>query len=93
MNDENEFIGKFIGNTLSYKELIRSCDIGLSTVLVKSDLIKKHLFSTISTKEDFVCWLSIVKEINSLYGDQKEVMIYRIKDSYIKYKSKIYKCI
>ena len=79
VNDENRFVGKFISNTLSYKELIRSCDIGLSTVLVKSDLIKKHLFSTISTKEDFVCWLSIVKEINSLYGDQKEVMIYRDK--------------
>ena len=79
VNDENRFIGKFISKTLNYKNLIKSCDIGLSTVMVKSDLIKKHLFSSISTKEDFVCWLSIVKEINSLFGDQKEVMIYRDK--------------
>lgn len=79
VNDENRFIGKFISKSLRYKELIESCDVGLSTVLVKKDLIKKHLFKTISTKEDYVCWLSIVKEINSLFGDQKEVMIYRDK--------------
>ena len=37
VNDENRFIGKFISKTLNYKKLIKSCDIGLSTVLVKSD--------------------------------------------------------
>ncbi len=79
VNDENRFIGKFISKNLNYKKLIKSCDIGLSTVLIKSDLIKKHLFATISTKEDYVCWLSVVKEINTLFGDQKEVMIYRDK--------------
>ena len=77
INDENKFIGKFLSKTLYYKDLIKSCDIGLSTVMVKSDLIKKHLFKKISTKEDYTCWLSIVKEINFLLGDNKEVTIYR----------------
>ncbi len=79
VNEENRFIGKFISKSLDYNKLIKSCDIGLSTVMVKSDLVKKHLFKSISTKEDYVCWLSIVKEINLLFGDSKEVMIYRDK--------------
>ena len=78
--DESEnFRGKFIAKNLNYNQLIASCDVGLSSVLVKSDLIKKHLFENISTKEDYVCWLSIIKEINELYGDDKTVMKYRNK--------------
>ena len=77
INEEGSFIGKFISKTLSYNDLKKSCDVGLSSVLVKSELIKKHFFQKITTKEDYVCWLSIVKEINSLFGDKEEVMIYR----------------
>ena len=77
INEDSSFVGKFIAKTLNYKDLIKSCDIGLSTVLIKSNLIKKHLFKNISTKEDYVCWLSVIKEINSLYGDSKEVAFYR----------------
>ena len=77
INEENKFIGKFSSKTLNYKDLIKSCDIGLSTVMVRSNLIKKHLFKNISTKEDYTCWLSIVREINSLFGDSREVSIYR----------------
>ena len=79
VNEENRFIGKFISKTINYNQLIKSCDIGLSTVMVKSDLIKKHMFKEISTKEDFICWLGIVKEIHTLFGDSKNVMIYRDK--------------
>ena len=76
--DESEkFAGKFIAKNLNYEKLIKSCDIGLSTVLIKSDLIKRHVFEKISTKEDYVCWLSIIKEIKVLYGDEKVVTKYR----------------
>ena len=76
--DENDsFVGKFIAKNLDYNHLIKSCDVGLSTVLIKTNLIKKHLFKNITTKEDYVCWLSIIKEINLLYGDSKEVTFYR----------------
>ena len=79
VNEENRFIGKFLCKTVNYNQLVKSCDIGLSTVIVKSDLIKKHMFKEISTKEDFICWLGIVKEIHTLFGDSKNVMIYRDK--------------
>ena len=78
IKDKNEkFIGKFIAKKLNYIKLLESCDIGLSTVLVKSTLIKKHLFPKIISKEDFVCWLRIAKDIPHLYGDKKIVSIYR----------------
>jgi len=77
INENDSFVGKFIAKSLDYNDLIKSCDVGLSTVLIKSNLIKKHLFKNISTKEDYVCWLSVIKEINLLYGDSKEVAFYR----------------
>ena len=79
INENENFVGSFIAKNLNYDQLINSCDIGLSTVLVKSKLIKKHLFKNISTKEDYVCWLNIVKDIDKLFGDQRFVMVYRKK--------------
>ena len=82
IKDDNEkYVGKFIAKELNYVKLLKSCDIGLSTVLVKSTLIKKYLFPKIISKEDFVCWLRIVKDITHLHGDKKIVTIYRKKKS------------
>ena len=47
---------------LSFERLLRSCDIGLSTVMIKKNLFKKNLkFSKTKNKEDFVLWLKISK--------------------------------
>ena len=46
-----------------YKKLLFSCDIGLSTVMLKKDLISKNCkLPNLKTKEDFVLWLSILKK-------------------------------
>ena len=46
----------------NYRELLTSCDIGLSTVMLKKNLItRKCKFSGLKTKEDFILWLSILK--------------------------------
>jgi len=80
VKDENEkYIGKFIAKKISYIQLLDSCDIGLSTVLVKSSLMKKYLFPKIISKEDFVCWLRIAKNTSYLYGDKRVVSTYRKK--------------
>ena len=39
---------------------MKSCDIGLSTVIVKKKLLKKNLFCNLQTKEDF--YLTINKK-------------------------------
>jgi len=45
----------------SYKDIIKSCDIGLSTVIVEKTVIKDDIkFVDLKTKEDFVLWLKIL---------------------------------
>ena len=66
-------IGKFnISSKIKFKNLIRSCDIGLSTVILKKHLIKnKTKFCKLKTKEDYFLWLQIIKKEKYLYGISK----------------------
>ena len=47
---------------ISYFDLLTDCNIGLSTVFVKRNLVDENLFPTLKTKEDFVAWLKITKK-------------------------------
>ena len=50
-------------NFKEYQSLLKSCDIGLSTVLIKKKILDKNLrFANLKTKEDFVLWLKIIKK-------------------------------
>ena len=56
-------------NCLEFKDLIRSCDIGLSTVVIKKSLLdNKYSFPSIKTKEDYVLWLELAKKNVKFYG-------------------------
>ena len=59
-NSEKEIICK--KKYLNYSSLLKSCDIGLSTVLIETNLIKENLFPNLKTKEDYVVWLQITKK-------------------------------
>ena len=50
-------------NLLSVNEVLKSCDIGLSTVIIEKKIIVKTntKFPQLVTKEDFVFWLSLLK--------------------------------
>ena len=54
----------------NYRDILTSCDIGLSSVLIKKNLITDEIkFANLKTKEDFVLWLKLLKsglEIGSL---------------------------
>ena len=62
-----------------FKDLITSCDIGLSTVILRSSLLNKNkiLFPKIKTKEDYVLWLRIIKKINIIRGLNNKLTYYR----------------
>lgn len=54
---------------LNFSDLIKSCDIGLSTVVLKRELINDDCkFASLMTKEDYVLWLNIAKKNVQLYG-------------------------
>jgi teichuronic acid biosynthesis glycosyltransferase TuaG len=68
INDNNIILKKILAKELLfYKNLIQSCDIGLSTVMLKKNILNKLKFPNLKTKEDYVLWLNISK-INPLYG-------------------------
>ncbi len=61
-------------NYLTYKNLLFSCDIGLSTVMVKKKIIHENLFPNLKTQEDFAAWLKITRA-NYLAYNLKEILV------------------
>ena len=56
------------------EQLLPSCDIGLSTVMLKKSLISKNFqFPGLKTKEDFVLWLKILQK-NISIGSLNETL-------------------
>jgi teichuronic acid biosynthesis glycosyltransferase TuaG len=62
---------------IDFKKLLKSCDIGLSTVMIKKDLLITNKFPNLKTKEDFVLWLNLLKQGNSIYAIDKNLTYWR----------------
>ena len=62
-----------------YKDILNSCDIGLSTVIIDLNFLKrfKFKFPKIKTKEDYVLWLKISHKILFIRGLDKNLTNYR----------------
>ena len=57
------------------RDLLKSCDIGLSTVMLKKEILSTECsFPSLKTKEDFVLWLKIL---------QKQIKIISIDESLV----------
>ena len=66
---------------LNFKDILNSCDIGLSTVMINLKFLKKNnlKFPKIKTKEDYVLWLKILKKVTYIRGLNKNLTNYRKK--------------
>jgi len=77
-----DFKGKRIGNfmveeKINYENLLKSCDIGLSTVMIEKNLLNNYKFCSLKTKEDYYLWLNLVKKLKILYGIKKYLVSWR----------------
>ena len=62
---------------ISFNELLLDCNIGLSTVIIKKDILTNELqFPSLKTKEDLVLWLKISKKFK-LIGLNKTLTKWR----------------
>ena len=71
INEKKKIIGqRKARDLLSINEILKSCDIGLSTVIIeKKILIKTNTkFPKLVTKEDFVFWLMLLKKNYKFYA-------------------------
>tara|TARA_B100001121_G_scaffold296774_1_gene302537 strand:+ start:311 stop:1045 length:735 start_codon:yes stop_codon:yes gene_type:complete len=62
---------------LKFNDLIYSCDVGLSTVMIKKNLLIKDFFPNLKTKEDYVLWLKLSKKGYVFYPLKENLVSWR----------------
>tara|TARA_A100001011_G_scaffold312201_1_gene329509 strand:- start:363 stop:1109 length:747 start_codon:yes stop_codon:yes gene_type:complete len=75
-NEKNKIIGqRKARDLLSFNEVLKSCDIGLSTVIIEKNIILKNKikFPELVTKEDFVFWLILLRKNYKFYAYDKNL--------------------
>lgn len=70
INCNNKKIGRRLAQPiLTYQDLLTSCDIGLSTVMLNKKIFNNYCkFPELKTKEDYVLWLKLAKKKIVLHG-------------------------
>ena len=70
INSKDKKIGTRLAKpVLSYHDLLKSCDIGLSTVMLKKKIFNNYCkFPNLKTKEDYVLWLKLAQKKIVLRG-------------------------
>tara|TARA_B100001063_G_scaffold3902_1_gene2860 strand:+ start:60 stop:794 length:735 start_codon:yes stop_codon:yes gene_type:complete len=81
MNENNKKIGFREAKEIKFKNLLKSCDIGLSTVMIKKRLLKNNFFPSLKTKEDYVLWLSLTKKKYTFFSIKKPLTSWRSLDN------------
>ncbi len=62
---------------ITRERLIRSNEIGCSTVLIKRETALKHPFDDSFFHEDYACWLSVIEESGVILGIDEPLTRYR----------------
>ncbi len=63
---------------ITYKDILKQNLILCSSVFIKKELLLKYPFKEDSLHEDYLCWLTILKEIKFSYAVTEPLMIYRL---------------
>jgi teichuronic acid biosynthesis glycosyltransferase TuaG len=78
INFNGKRIGSFeIEKKINYEDLLKSCDIGLSTVMIENFLLSNYKFCNLKTKEDYYLWLKLIKKLKTLHGIKKYLVNWR----------------
>ncbi|WP_435090547.1 glycosyltransferase family 2 protein [Candidatus Pelagibacter bacterium nBUS_30] len=76
---------------INYEDLIKACPICCSSVVAKSNILKKYKFSNLKTKEDYELWLRISKKNYTFGGIDRYLTEYTLRSNTLssKYLNKI----
>jgi teichuronic acid biosynthesis glycosyltransferase TuaG len=67
-----------VKNKITHEDLLKSCDIGLSTVVMKRSIFDNFKFNKIKTKEDYLLWLQLSKSQYKFIGIKKILSFWRV---------------
>lgn len=78
ISSENKYLGyRKARNINEIRDILKSCDIGLSSVIIKKSKIKKNIkFPDLKTKEDFIFWIRLLKNKVKFKSLNKCLMIW-----------------
>ena len=62
---------------IKFKNLLFSCDIALSSVIINSKLLKSEKFKNLKTKEDYLLWLKLSQKNIKMMGINKNLVFWR----------------
>ncbi len=69
INSNNKIIGSRRAKDMNHQLLLNSCVIGLSTVIMKKEIITIIIkFANINSNEDYVLWLKITLNNNTIFA-------------------------
>lgn len=75
-------LGKIIpvSREIKYKDLLFHNSINCSSVLIRSNVAKKHPMLHDDSHEDYIMWLKVLKEHGSAYGLNEPLLMYRLSE-------------
>ena len=80
--DKNKDSIRIARNFYEVNDLLYSCDIGLSTTIIKKNVFSKNIqFPNTKTKEDFILWLVLLKKKIPIIGLNKKLTYWRKLDN------------
>ncbi len=76
---DNEIGFRKADEFINYDKLINSCDIGLSTVVIKKKIFENqnYRFGQTKTKEDYILWLKLAKDGIKMNGINESLASWR----------------
>ena len=66
--NEEKINDVIIKEEISYNDMLKNNYLGCLTVIYDAEKIGKRYFKELEKNEDYVLWLEIVKDVNTIYG-------------------------
>lgn len=79
--NEEKINDVIIKEEISYNDMLKNNYLGCLTVIYDAEKIGKRYFKELEKNEDYVLWLEIVKDINTIYGLKENLAYYRVLDN------------
>ena len=79
--NEEKINDVIIKEEISYNDMLKNNYLGCLTVIYDANKIGKRYFKELEKNEDYVLWLEIVKDVNTIYGLKENLAYYRVLDN------------
>ena len=79
--NEEKINDVIIKEEISYNDMLKNNYLGCLTVMYDDEKIGKRYFKELEKNEDYVLWLEIVKDVNTIYGLKENLAYYRVLDN------------